>query len=82
MSNGFRSGHRLASPIIACEPSCILTIKDDYPALLRGELRQKAEVVAAACQTFEEFLNRLWRAGSVSSRRNATAAETMPHSGR
>ncbi len=24
-------------PITACEPSCILTIKDDYPALLRGE---------------------------------------------
>jgi Fe-S oxidoreductase len=41
--------------IIACEPSCILTIKDDYPALLRGEERRKAEVVAAACQTFEEF---------------------------
>ena len=25
--------------IIACEPSCILTIKDDYPALLKGEFR-------------------------------------------
>ena len=44
------------NPIIACEPSCLLTIKDDYPALLRGEQRRKAEVVAAACQTFEEFL--------------------------
>ncbi|HZT83414.1 MAG TPA: FAD-linked oxidase C-terminal domain-containing protein, partial [Gemmataceae bacterium] len=42
-------------PIIACEPSCILTLKDDYPALLRGEMRRKAEVVAAMCQTFEEF---------------------------
>ena len=29
-------------PIIACEPSCILTIKDDYPALLhQGEWRRK-----------------------------------------
>ncbi|MBL8796297.1 MAG: FAD-binding protein [Planctomycetia bacterium] len=43
-------------PITACEPSCILTIKDDYPALLRGEERRKAEVVAAACQTMEERL--------------------------
>jgi FAD/FMN-containing dehydrogenase/Fe-S oxidoreductase len=42
--------------IIACEPSCILTIKDDYPALLRGELRRQAEIVAAACLTFEQFL--------------------------
>jgi Fe-S oxidoreductase len=42
--------------LTACEPSCILTIKDDYPAMLRGEARRKAEVVAAACQTFEEFM--------------------------
>jgi FAD/FMN-containing dehydrogenase/Fe-S oxidoreductase len=42
--------------IIACEPSCILTIKDDYPALLKGSLRDRAEAVARACQTFEELL--------------------------
>jgi FAD/FMN-containing dehydrogenase/Fe-S oxidoreductase len=42
--------------IVACEPSCILTIKDDYPALLRGEHRAKAEAVAGACRTFEELL--------------------------
>jgi FAD/FMN-containing dehydrogenase/Fe-S oxidoreductase len=42
-------------PIIACEPSCILTIKDDYPALLRGEERKKAETVASVCRTFEEY---------------------------
>jgi Fe-S oxidoreductase len=46
-------------PIIACEPSCVLTLKDDYPALLQGELRRQAEVVAAACQTFEEFVESL-----------------------
>jgi FAD/FMN-containing dehydrogenase/Fe-S oxidoreductase len=43
-------------PIIACEPSCLLTIKDDYPALLRGKLRDQAKAVAARCYTFEEFL--------------------------
>jgi Fe-S oxidoreductase len=46
-------------PIVACEPSCILTIKDDYPALLRGENRVRAEIVAQACRTFEEHLNSL-----------------------
>jgi FAD/FMN-containing dehydrogenase/Fe-S oxidoreductase len=45
-------------PIIACEPSCILTIKDDYPALLKGELREKAKTVAERCFTFEEFLEK------------------------
>jgi FAD/FMN-containing dehydrogenase/Fe-S oxidoreductase len=42
--------------LTACEPSCILTIKDDYPALLRGEERRRAEAVAAGCKTFEEAL--------------------------
>jgi FAD/FMN-containing dehydrogenase/Fe-S oxidoreductase len=43
--------------ITACEPSCILTIKDDYPALFRGDGRRQAETVAAACRTFEECLD-------------------------
>jgi Fe-S oxidoreductase len=47
------------SPIVACEPSCILTLKDDYPALVGGDLRGKAETVAAACLTFEELLDKL-----------------------
>jgi Fe-S oxidoreductase len=47
---------KTSKPIIACEPSCILTIRDDYPALLRGELRQKAEKVASLCLTFEEYV--------------------------
>ena len=42
--------------IITCEPSCILTIRDDYPALLNRELKSHAETVAQACQTVEEFL--------------------------
>jgi FAD/FMN-containing dehydrogenase/Fe-S oxidoreductase len=49
----------MKAPIVACEPSCILTIKDDYPALLRGDERRQAETVAAVCETFEELLDRL-----------------------
>jgi Fe-S oxidoreductase len=59
--------------IIACEPSCILTIKDDYPALVKGQLRAQAETVARSCLTFEEFLESIlaedtsrgldWKAG-------------------
>ncbi len=45
--------------VIACEPSCVLTIQDDYPALLRGDARRRAEAVAAACRTFEEFFDGL-----------------------
>jgi FAD/FMN-containing dehydrogenase/Fe-S oxidoreductase len=50
-------------PIIACEPSCILTIQDDYPALLRGDFQRKAKAVAAGCLTFEQFLESLLEAG-------------------
>jgi FAD/FMN-containing dehydrogenase/Fe-S oxidoreductase len=48
---------RAGKPIIACEPSCVLTIKDDYPALLQGEMRRRAETVAAACMTLEGYLD-------------------------
>jgi Fe-S oxidoreductase len=60
--------HPLAAagvPIIACEPSCILTIKDDYPALLRGDERRKAEAIAAQCCTFEEFVESLLTANEA-----------------
>jgi FAD/FMN-containing dehydrogenase/Fe-S oxidoreductase len=42
--------------VVACEPSCLLTIKDDYPALLKAEARRRAVDVAGACLTFEEAL--------------------------
>jgi Fe-S oxidoreductase len=60
--------------IIACEPSCILTIKDDYPALVKGHLQNLAETIACSCQTFEEFFESIlsevsshsleWKAGT------------------
>ncbi|MFO0965357.1 MAG: FAD-linked oxidase C-terminal domain-containing protein [Gemmataceae bacterium] len=54
--NVLHAAARSGAPIVACEPSCILTIKDDYPALLKGDLRDKAKAVAERCFTFEEFL--------------------------
>jgi Fe-S oxidoreductase len=51
--------------IVGCEPSCILTIKDDYPALLRGEERRQAETLAAHCFTFEEFVESRLSAAST-----------------
>ena len=42
-------------PIVFCEPGCYSAVRDDHPLLLRGEIREKAEEVAAACLTFEEW---------------------------
>ena len=41
-------------PIVGLEPSCVLTLRDEFLALLPGD--PKAVVVAEAAQTFEEFV--------------------------
>jgi Fe-S oxidoreductase len=45
--------------ILFCEPSCLSAVKEDAPSLLRGELQQKARIVANACRLFEEFAAKL-----------------------
>jgi FAD/FMN-containing dehydrogenase/Fe-S oxidoreductase len=49
-------------PIVGVEPSCILTLREDYPALLPGA---ETERVAAAVQTIDEFLFRLTKEGRL-----------------
>ena len=41
--------------ILFCEPSCLSAIKEDAPALLRGDQQTKARAVAQACILFDEF---------------------------
>jgi FAD/FMN-containing dehydrogenase/Fe-S oxidoreductase len=41
-------------PVVGVEPSCLLTLRDDYPALLPGDPR--AQAVAAAATLPEELL--------------------------
>lgn len=56
-----------STPLISVEPSAILTFRDDYPSLLRGEMQQRARRLAKACWTFEEFMDRQIRQGRVSA---------------
>ncbi len=42
-------------PIVFSEPGCYSAVRDDHPRLLRGELQARAELVSAACLTFEEW---------------------------
>lgn len=44
------------SPLIGVEPSAILTFRDEYPDLLRGEEKESARRVAAHTFMIEEFL--------------------------
>ena len=53
-------------PIVGCEPSCLLTLRDEYPDLLAGgEDREKAEVVAENSYLIDEFLAMLQEKGEL-----------------
>jgi FAD/FMN-containing dehydrogenase/Fe-S oxidoreductase len=43
-------------PLVGIEPSAILCFRDEYPDLLRGELKGKSEELAKSVFTIEEFL--------------------------
>ncbi|GAB5524791.1 MAG: FAD-binding and (Fe-S)-binding domain-containing protein [Roseivirga sp.] len=44
------------TPLVGIEPSSLLTFRDEYPDLLRGELKKEAEALGKNCLTIEEFL--------------------------
>jgi FAD/FMN-containing dehydrogenase/Fe-S oxidoreductase len=44
-------------PIVGLEPSCLLSMRDEYHFLLPGD--PKVQVVADHCYTFEEFISKL-----------------------
>jgi Fe-S oxidoreductase len=57
-------------PIVGCEPSCLLTLRDEYPDLLKGdqvlkEAEEKAALVAANSYLIDEFLAMLHGKGEL-----------------
>jgi Fe-S oxidoreductase len=51
---------RQGRPIVGLEPSCLLTLRDEYPELVRTE---DARIVARQSLLLEEFLQREWARG-------------------
>jgi FAD/FMN-containing dehydrogenase/Fe-S oxidoreductase len=51
---------RQGRPIVGLEPSCLLTLRDEYPELVRTE---DARLVARQSFLLEEFLQREWASG-------------------
>lgn len=56
---------RPETPLIGVEPSAILTFRDEYPDLLRGEEKEKARKIAANTWMIEEFLANELDAGNI-----------------
>src|SRR5262249_50395553 len=50
--------------IVFLEPSCLSAVKEDAPALLRGDEQRRARTVADACVLFEDFVESRVRAGA------------------
>jgi Fe-S oxidoreductase len=58
------------TPIVGLEPSCLLTLRDEYPALLPGDA---TKALAESAQLFEEFVDSERKAG-----RFALSLKPMP----
>jgi len=43
-------------PLVVCEPSCLSSLREDAPDLLRGEEQERARVVGHAAVLLEEYL--------------------------
>jgi FAD/FMN-containing dehydrogenase/Fe-S oxidoreductase len=54
-----------AHPLIGIEPSAILTFRDEYPDLLRGEMKFTAQRIAKNSLMIDEFLVREMEKGNI-----------------
>jgi FAD/FMN-containing dehydrogenase/Fe-S oxidoreductase len=64
-------------PIVGLEPSCLLTLRDEYPELLRGE---EAKLVAQNSFLFEEFVMREQEQGKMTVPFNQRGGKALLHS--
>ena len=71
--------------IVFLEPSCLSAVREDGPALLRGEAQRKARVVADACVLFEITWSASGGPGGSTSVAawsvNGSSARTLPSEG-
>ncbi len=55
------------TPLVGIEPSALLTFRDEYPDLLRGELQEKAKALSENVLTIEEFIAKEIDSGNIIS---------------
>jgi Fe-S oxidoreductase len=63
-------------PIVGCEPSCLLTLRDEYPEFLKDE---KSRRVAEHAYLIEEFLMMLHDRGELELEFQETAKKVLFH---
>jgi Fe-S oxidoreductase len=67
--------------IVGCEPSCLLTLRDEYPRLVPEDMKDMAKVVADHALLLDEFLTMLKEKGQLdlSFRVPPSAGEVVFH---
>lgn len=55
------------APLVGIEPSCILSFRDEYPDLVKPEMRNDARTLAKNCLLYDEFLLNEIKAGRISA---------------
>jgi Fe-S oxidoreductase len=66
-------------PLVFLEPSCLSAVREDVPALLRGDDQRRAQEVAGVALLFEEFVEREHAAGRMHLPLRAAAARILLH---
>jgi FAD/FMN-containing dehydrogenase/Fe-S oxidoreductase len=64
--NRYKNIIRPEKPLIGIEPSAILSFRDEYPELLRGELQISAIELAKNTLMIDEFIDREMKSGKIS----------------
>ena len=65
--------------ILFLEPSCLSAVREDAPALLRGEAQRRARSVGDACVLFEDYVEQEWQAGRIALNLRPGPATIMLH---
>jgi len=63
-------------PVLGCEPSCLLTLRDEYPDLVAGKAVQK---LAHNSFLIEEFLDHLQQSGALPLQAASTGRTLLVH---
>ena len=65
--------------ILFLEPSCLSAVREDAPALLRGEAQRKARIVGDACVLWEDYVEEEWKGGRIALNLGPGPATVLLH---
>lgn len=65
------------TPLLGIEPSAILSFRDEYPKLLRGDEQQAAQKLSKNCLLVDEFLAAEMQKGNISPQQFTTEKRTI-----